>query len=729
MPYPSLEYGEPLYLSVSDFHFLVLYANSLQIFSSLSGEIVQQESIPHTKTIGLVRDAIKNTTLLYTDNSIYQVNTTEEDRNIWLTFLNKAIQTGDDTNFELALEHARNNENKSFIMKKRANYYLFKNEFQKAALYYSKSNSKFEEVVLKLLSPIHDYNLTESISTSTSSIQSTPSVSLSLPPSLPLTLTDSNELNALKIYLLEVLAELPNSSKSQRCVISTWISEIYLHQITISGHTGQISRNKTLTIEFQKFLENNHASLDLNTIINLILNRNNRELLLFFSRLKSNYYRIINILITEKRYSEALDVIQTADMRSISSFLYKITPLTVEFEPFKTFKVLLEKESLTFSLLLPTILCYCRLYDKELLKIKKQNILALAENKEEAEYTISPNLAIDFMEHLFTRSFHSNNVSSYDIEPILVHTLVWLLCKYDDTEDRLSSLLSDLYDFYDIEKLNQSLVLDFDYILRQCRQYQKRRCEVYSLLLLKDMTQAVTNALNIDVEFAKTIASKCKDNELKKKLWLLIAQNVILNINNMKQAVELIHDSSKILTIEDLLPILPDFTEIDIIRTEICMSLKGTAKGINNIRDEINDLAESVESTVKELDTMRHKGYSTISNYQQCDLCCTILMGSQFYLYPCSHGFHSNCLLSHTKKCLNSNDLQVIETLETSLKQLQVLKESNNTDNKIKVRYEAIQEEIDSYIAADCPLCGYVMINAVEKPFDSNTEEAKKWEL
>jgi hypothetical protein len=48
---------------------------------------------------------------------------------------------------------------------------------------------------------------------------------------------------------------------------------------------------------------------------------------------------------------------------------------------------------------------------------------------------------------------------------------------------------------------------------------------------------------------------------------------------------------------------------------------------------------------------------------------------------------------------------------------------------------DALQAELDGYIAADCPLCGYVMIRALSLPLinlegsKEDSEEAKAWAL
>jgi hypothetical protein len=47
-------------------------------------------------------------------------------------------------------------------------------------------------------------------------------------------LTCGSDVNPLRVYLTEMLKVLPNSSKSQRTMVCTWLCELYLHMISVS---------------------------------------------------------------------------------------------------------------------------------------------------------------------------------------------------------------------------------------------------------------------------------------------------------------------------------------------------------------------------------------------------------------------------------------------------------------------------------------------------------------
>lgn len=68
---------------------------------------------------------------------------------------------------------------------------------------------------------------------------------------------------------------------------------------------------------------------------------------------------------------------------------------------------------------------------------------------------------------------------------------------------------------------------------------------------------------------AKVEADKVEDNEeLRKKLWLMIARNVILQGKatkgeNIRKAIAFLKETDGLLKIEDILPFFPDFSLID----------------------------------------------------------------------------------------------------------------------------------------------------------------------
>lgn len=140
-------------------------------------------------------------------------------------------------------------------------------------------------------------------------------------------------------------------------------------------------------------------------------------------------------------------------------------------------------------------------------------------------------------------------------------------------------------------------------------------------------------------------------------------------------------------------------------------------------------LLETAENTMEELDSMKTRGYSTSSSHDRCDLCVESLRGQQYYLFPCSHGFHSSCLLNEAHKFLSGKSLSDLIFLQESLGSLTM--RAKDADSRTRSQLEALQQELDGYIAADCPLCGYMMISSVAASLirEEEQEIANSWKF
>jgi hypothetical protein len=85
--------------------------------------------------------------------------------------------------------------------------------------------------------------------------------------------------------------------------------------------------------------------------------------------------------------------------------------------------------------------------------------------------------------------------------------------------------------------------------------------------------------LQVDPETAKLEADKVEDNEeLRKKLWLMIAKHVVqqgkaTKGENIRQAIAFLKETDGLLKIEDILPFFPDFSLIDDFKVFFSLSL------------------------------------------------------------------------------------------------------------------------------------------------------------
>ncbi|WMV29116.1 hypothetical protein MTR67_022501 [Solanum verrucosum] len=110
---------------------------------------------------------------------------------------------------------------------------------------------------------------------------------------------------------------------------------------------------------------------------------------------------------------------------------------------------------------------------------------------------------------------------------------------------------------------------DPKYALRLCLKEKRMRACVHIYSMMSMHEEAVALALQVDPELAMAEADKVEDDEdLRKKLWLMIAKHVIeqekgTKRENIRKAIAFLKETDGLLKIEDILPFFPDFALID----------------------------------------------------------------------------------------------------------------------------------------------------------------------
>lgn len=100
---------------------------------------------------------------------------------------------------------------------------------EETAIHYARSGLAFEEAAVRLF-------MGDSVSDQAAKLDAIYEFQVSIRNS-------GADLNPLRIYLLEVLKALPPTAKSQRAMVSIWIMELFLHQITSSALNGKVEKD------------------------------------------------------------------------------------------------------------------------------------------------------------------------------------------------------------------------------------------------------------------------------------------------------------------------------------------------------------------------------------------------------------------------------------------------------------------------------------------------------
>jgi len=103
-------------------------------------------------------------------------------------------------------------------------------------------------------------------------------------------------------------------------------------------------------------------------------------------------------------------------------------------------------------------------------------------------------------------------------------------------------------------------------------------------------------------------------------------------------------DNTKVLKIEDILPFFPDFVVIDDFKEEICTALERYSSDIDQLKAEMDEATRSAESIKHDIKELKNR-FVTIEQNEKCSICSYPLLSRQFYMFPCQHALHADCLI------------------------------------------------------------------------------------
>ncbi|KAL0245373.1 hypothetical protein GEMRC1_009452 [Eukaryota sp. GEM-RC1] len=475
-------------------------------------------------------------------------------------------------------------------------------------------------------------------------------------------------------------------------MLSLWVVDVYLRRMSEVTDTDL----EDLSFEFKEFLKENKDILHKKTTFRLISSHGRVDELVYFANLVEDYKQVVDLLLQEGRYEEALDTITAT--RKIE-YLYKYSAILMREIPSLVIKTWYSLPNLDPTKLIPSLL--------------------LISSDESTTLLTS---AVLYLETQIRDDFGK-------IVPAIVNLLLSFYAELDDNQ-RLIAFLSDS----DI-----SSAVDLQYALRICSSRSKLEASVrvYSVLGLYE--EAVTLALQSnDVTLAQENANMggANDPELKKKLWLKIAKTVIAsNHGNVSKIIDFLK-ASECLRIEDILPYLDTLTNIGALKDELLTSLKEYAIEIEDLNISMDKSTKSADLTRKSLKELKNRSIE-VSAADTCLFCNVAALHRPFYVFPCAHKYHEDCLLKVLSSKLTPLTLSTLRNIGeemsnltstiTDLECTQLPSEDVLTSiQKLRDQKLALSSKYDALLAAECPCCGDVAISAIDEKFHVDHD---KWTI
>lgn len=300
----------------------------------------------------------------------------------------------------------------------------------------------------------------------------------------------------------------------------------------------------------------------------------------------------------------------------------------------------------------------------------------------------------------------------------------YLLALYAQTQpDKLMTYLSVKGDD------ESSVPYDIRYAARICLELGLDRACVHLYSTMSMLEEAVDLALTFDVQLAKQCAEKSDlSEELRKKLWLKIAKNVIEKVEEADHHIDtasVILKECDLLKFEDILQFFPNFSTIDHFKEAICESLQEYNSNIDKLKEDMKFATDSARQIRQEIKAFRNK-FTLIRTEDKCSVCAYALLTRAFYAFPCGHLFHSDCLISEVYPYLKQSQQNRVEEIRRimsfsgSSQQIRanndMLSDQSNSIAATNER-ERLLNELDDIVADECLFCGDLIISSIDQPF------------
>ncbi|XP_019754048.2 vacuolar protein sorting-associated protein 18 homolog isoform X1 [Dendroctonus ponderosae] len=493
-----------------------------------------------------------------------------------------------------------------------------------------------------------------------------------------------DEPDSLKIFLRNKLSALDPKQKTQITMLVVWVVELYLtklEEIRLQGLEKSASYDEVQK-QFETFIALQEVAdcirSNKSTIYELMESHGDKGNLIKLTIVSKDFERLIRHHIFKNNFRDALEVLKSQNNFEL---YYQFAPVLMQEVPKPLVNTLIDQGKKLGPLRLLPALVSCN------------------------------------------GELHSLEVIRY---------LEFCIVKLKNADKAIHNLLVSLYAKYDSKKLMEYLnsqgqevsLINYDvyFALRLCAEQQQNEACVKLYALLNLWESAVDLALKVNLELAKTMADMSPENdlELKKKLWLKIAQHVVSEKNDIQEAMKYLSDLIKI---EDILPFFSDFLTIDHFKDAICNSLREYNQKIQALKEEMEEATNSAEQVRNEIHSFRNC-FTYINSADKCEVCNMILMVRPFYFFPCNHMFHSDCLLAELEPCLGMTKRNRLSDLEKQLESLNTQSNSDNNSTGLSgmTRRDQVKAEIDNIIASECLYCGENMIRNVDKPFIEDFE-------
>ena len=241
------------------------------------------------------------------------------------------------------------------------------------------------------------------------------------------------------------------------------------------------------------------------------------------------------------------------------------------------------------------------------------------------------------------------------------------------------------------------------------------------------------------------------DASTAKRLWLLVAREIIRqHSSSISTAMSLLQDCGA-LSLEDLLPFFPDFVRIGELKDEIARSLDAYNAAIESLQADMEASTQAAQAIRRDLQALKQRSGAVAIN-RKCDLCGLPVLSAAFLLFPCTHCYHTDCAKAELQQYWDKHPAMrkkaIADRLQREKERQQTAAAAGSTaaqparsaaapaaDDWAQLSKAGKEARVlADCVAAECALCGGVMIDSVQLSFVAEQDpnelrEIETWKI
>jgi len=157
---------------------------------------------------------------------------------------------------------------------------------------------------------------------------------------------------------------------------------------------------------------------------------------------------------------------------------------------------------------------------------------------------------------------------------------------------------------------------------------------------------------------------------------------------------------------------------IDDFKEEICRALEDYSRHIDSLKQEMDVSQHTAAQIQAEIAALDHR-YAIVEPGERCWICTMPVLSRQFFVFPCQHAFHSDCLGKTVLAHSGLGTRQHIKDLQREV----------SKGLSIGRQREKMVKELDGLIAEQCVLCGEPGIKQIDEPFIGAGDDLEEWAI